>query len=137
MCCFFKLVIFFCGFSAKVTCAFLANKKQFGEFNRIKHSSTFLIRLRSQWFCYQWIRHCHLCMLGLLKLPLQSWQTFPSSSIIKQVVHIFITLIIFFLDKGCGHKLTHTNKNEISINLFPVCYQSLSIILFCLRSVLF
>ena len=21
-----------------------------------------------------------------------------------------------FLDKGCGHKLTHTNKNEISIN---------------------
>ena len=38
-----------------------------------------------------------------------------------------------FLDKGCGHKLTHTNKNEISINLFPVCYQSLSIILFCSR----
>ena len=25
------------------------------------------------------------------------------------------------------------NKNEISINLFPVCYQSLSIILFCSR----
>ena len=41
----------------------------------------------------------------------------------------------FFLDKGCGHKLTHTNKNEISINLFPVCYQSLSIILFCSRLV--
>ena len=40
-----------------------------------------------------------------------------------------------FLDKGCGHKLTHTNKNEISIYLFPVCYQSLSIILFCSRSV--
>ena len=38
-----------------------------------------------------------------------------------------------FLDKGSGHKLTHTNKNEISINLFPVCYQSLSIILFCSR----
>ena len=40
-----------------------------------------------------------------------------------------------FLDKGCGHKLTHTNKNEISINLFPVCYRSLFIILFCSRLV--
>ena len=40
-----------------------------------------------------------------------------------------------FLNKGCGHKLTHTNNNETSISLFPVCYQSLSIILFCSRSV--
>ena len=40
-----------------------------------------------------------------------------------------------FLDNDCGHKLTHTNKNEISINLFPVCYQSLSIIFFCSRLV--
>ena len=40
-----------------------------------------------------------------------------------------------FLDNGCGHKLTHSNKNEISINLFLVCYQSLSIILFCSRLV--
>ena len=39
------------------------------------------------------------------------------------------------MDKGCGHKLSHANKNEISINPFPVCYQSLSIILFCSRSV--
>ena len=40
------------------------------------------------------------------------------------------------MDKGCSrHKLTHTNKNEISINLFPVCYQRLSIILFSSRSV--
>ena len=38
-----------------------------------------------------------------------------------------------FLDKGCGYKLMYTNKNEISINLFPVCYQILSIILFCSR----
>ena len=35
-----------------------------------------------------------------------------------------------FLDKGCGHKLTHTNKNEISINLFPVCYIKV-FLLFC------
>ena len=40
-----------------------------------------------------------------------------------------------FLDKGCGHRLTLTKKNEISINLFQVCYQSLSIILFCSRLV--
>ena len=48
---------------------------------------------------------------------------------------IFINFNNLFLDKGCGHKLTHTNKNEITINLYPVCYQSLSIILFFSRSV--
>ena len=51
------------------------------------------------------------------------------------MVHNCFNFNDLFLDKGCGHKLTHTNKNEISINLFAVCYQSLSIILFCSRSV--
>ena len=54
----------------------------------------------------------------------------------KMADHIFFNFNnSLFLDKDCGHKLTHTNKNEISINLFPVCYQSLSIIFFCSRLV--
>ena len=54
--CFFKLFIFVCGFSAKVTCAFLAETiEKLIEINtfRVKKtmvSSTFLIRLRFQGF---------------------------------------------------------------------------------------
>ena len=36
----FKLLIFICGFSAKVTCTFLASKKQWRNIIRVKHFST-------------------------------------------------------------------------------------------------
>ena len=82
----------------------------------------------------QWLSDLQLCTSDLkmlifrpkCKSDLQSW---PSD------LQIFNFNNNLFLDKDCGHKLTHTNKNEISINLFPVCYQSLSIILFCSRLV--
>ena len=51
----FKIFIFICFFSAKVTCEFLANKKQRRNYNKFKHFSrkttvfsTFLIRLSFQ-----------------------------------------------------------------------------------------
>ena len=40
----------------------------------------------------------------------------------------FLTLIIYFWIRVVGTSSRIQNKNEISINLFPVCYQSLSII---------
>ena len=45
-------------------------------------------------------------------------------------IYVHVSLFNFnnlFLDKGCGHKLTHTNKKEISINPFPVCCSCQSI----------
>ena len=47
----------------------------------------------------------------------------------------FLTLIIYFWIRVVGTSSRIQNKNEISINLFPVCYQSPSIILFCSRIV--
>ena len=41
---------------------------------------------------------------------------------------LFLTLIIYFWIRVVGTSSRKQNKNEISINLFPVCYQSLSII---------
>ena len=92
--------------------------------------------------CMETLRSENLWIIELLKsnhlLPSHwsktiSWNTqaqyLPAS-------HVFFNFNNnLFLDKDCGHKLTHTNKNEISINLFPVCYESLSIILFCSRLV--
>ena len=134
MCCFFKLVIFFCGFSAKVTCAFLANKKQFGEFNRIKHIFDQIKVSMVLLSVNQALPSLHAGTLEITLIVLTDLSIFFYNKTSRSYFYNFNN---FFLDKGCGHKLTHTNKNEISINLFPVCYQSLPIILFCLRSVLF
>ena len=53
----------------------------------------------------------------------------------KGKVNEFLTLIIYFWIRVVGTSSRIQNKNEISINLFPVCYQSLSIILLCSRLV--
>ena len=67
--------------------------------------------------------------------PSDFWLNIEFSSFNIQNI-FFFNFNNLFLDKGVwAQALTHTNKNEISINLFPVCYQSLSIILFCSRSV--
>ena len=68
-----------------------------------------------------------------LQVPILRFVTLSNLNNFDNFETNFFNFNNLFLDKGCEHKLMHTNKNEISINLFPVCYQSLSIILFCSR----
>ena len=49
-----------------------------------------------------------------------------------EIITIFNFNNLFWI-RVVGTSSRIQNKNEISINLFPVCYQSLSIILFCSR----
>ena len=79
---------FICGFSAKVTFAFLASAKHFTEIKTFcVRKTTFFVKLRFQWYCY-------LCWRVTYKLraqslsPYQDWDIFvcfPSPPMILPV----------------------------------------------------
>ena len=85
----------------------------------------FLLFLRTNsnlFFCRRFNRRDHK-LLSCGFRGCSNSRSFPSRQLTrKHVLNTFFNFNNLFLDKGCGHKLTHTNKNEISINLFPVLY---------------
>ncbi len=51
-----------------------------------------------------------------LQVPILRFVTLSNLNNFDNFETNFFNFNNLFLDKGCGHKLTHTNKNEISIN---------------------
>ena len=51
--CFFKLFIFICGFSARVTCAFFKKQRRKSQESEKRGYLLFWIRLRFQGYCFQ------------------------------------------------------------------------------------